>query len=306
MARAWLDLSPQPLHAQNPDPIATGLPGDSGGLPHEALMPSTQPIVILGVSSSGTKLLSQIIGRLPNIALITEHGGKPHTIPEDKSPEEDSKLWWDHFAFPSGRDAKNLPFCEEPLPDPATEKWLRDYYVDFANGRRLAVKNPQSLARLPVLQRVIPNAFYVWAARDPKEIINSVLRKNGRKYAKHTWRERLLGLHRQRAILHTNDMRFIPRSNLTARAAHGVGRMASAYWLLGGHIVRYEDLVANPKPSISALYKALGYDVEPDASTVALPKAQPTPVNLIRPAKQQDYIDYCTMLYQETFGYSGS
>lgn len=265
---------------------------------------STQPIVILGVSSSGTKLLAQIIGRLPNIALITEHGGKAKTIPEDKSPEEDSKLWWENFTFPSGRDAKNLPLCEEPIPDPKAEKWLADYYTAYANGRRLALKNPQSLARLPVLQRIVPNAFYVWAARDPNEIINSVLRKNGRKYAKHNWRERVFGLHRQRAILHTSDMRFIPRSNLTARAAHGVGQMAKAYWLLGGHIVRYEDLLSDPKPAITALYRALGYPNDPDADTVALPKIQPTPVNLVTKVKHQQYVDYCTDMYNETFGYS--
>jgi hypothetical protein len=260
---------------------------------------SLSPIVILGLSRSGTRIFSQIVGRIPGIGLITEHGFK-ESIPEDTALCSDAEVWADFFKF-SPADHEYVD------PDPAAAKRMRAWYDNFANGRRLAVKNPQNLARMEAVRGIFPDGTFVWVVREPHRLIESVLARNA-KY-KRSWGDVLLRRPvKQRAVLRTRELSHLPADDVIARAAHGLLRCAEEFTKAGKErFFRYDDLVSKPKESVAAIYEHLGSAAVASDETISLIQCREKPLKLFddayRASSNKPLIDRAISSYCATFGF---
>ena len=267
--------------------------------------PFGAPIVVLGVSCSGTKLLSEIIGSHSSVKLFTEH--KPERIYSGANVARirDHELWRQYFSFPGGRRLlRSVPVCEElfAIDDTAVTK-MRDQYETFAKGYRIAVKNPQNIARLDVVRRIFPEGVYIFAARHPFGILQSAYRGA---IQTRTW----YGYWRRRPYLRTKEcLDSIPQRDILARISHGIGKMAAAFDAMPDVpriIVRYEDITTNTQPSIDDLYGDL-FGEKPPIDVYALPQSNVRDTSKVKKLLSASprsgdafrWIDH----YARTFGY---
>jgi hypothetical protein len=135
------------------------------------------PIIICGCPRSGTRLMARILGGCRGHFLITEHSDK-RICPEDRSRLDDSVLWWAAFDYPGGpRGRRGRPAVDVPHARPEGVERLRDIYLGAAGDKRLVIKNPAHLLRVPVLEEMFPDARFVYCVRSPWHTIGSMLTK---------------------------------------------------------------------------------------------------------------------------------
>ena len=126
---------------------------------------ANRPVLIVGCTRSGTKLVSRLIGGHPDNFLITEHREKFH-IPEDRSGVCEEFLWCNNFAYE--RWAKNgNPLVRVPRYNEEDIAVMRELFLTFAGEKRLIIKNPQNIMRIPFLRKMFPDALYVFCVRNP-------------------------------------------------------------------------------------------------------------------------------------------
>ena len=210
-----------------------------------------RPIIILGTARSGTTLLARIFGSSPEIFLLTEIAPrlKERFCPEDESGLSDSELWRGHFDFHAWDVKKARPVCERPIFDRVKIESMRTRYVEMAGGKRLVIKNPLSLARVDMLKAMFPEALFVFSLRAPWPTIQAATIKGSSAY-----------------LLHTEFVNSLA-NNLVLRAAASwaesidiLNRERDHNWV----VVRYEDLVANPRHVICDLYSRAGMTSTPE------------------------------------------
>lgn len=124
-----------------------------------------RPIIIVGSTRSGTKLISRVIGGHPDNFLITEHREKFH-IPEDHSGICEEFLWMNNFTYTSWRRNGN-PHVRVPIYNEEDIAVMREIFLSAADNKRLVIKNPQNVMRVKFLQKMFPNALYIFCVRNP-------------------------------------------------------------------------------------------------------------------------------------------
>ena len=152
---------------------ATGPGGEASAL-------ADSPVVILGVSRSGTTLLKQMLDRHPQLAIPTES----YFLPQ---------LWDRHGDHPDREalldDLERLPRIsewgvkradvEELMPgNPTFADAIQAVYRAYAHARgkpRFGDKTPSYMQRLEVLERAFPDARYVHLVRDGRDAALSFL-----------------------------------------------------------------------------------------------------------------------------------
>lgn len=191
-----------------------GLAGSLFGSEPLGAAPVADPLIILGHWRTGTTFLHQLLHHDPRFAAPTllqtvypeafamarEKAAPrmapklPETRPMDgvrlalDEPQEDEGALWrmtglsplERLVFPEdGRyfllDDERLlpPDAELPRWEAALRRFVRRVAED--SGRRVVLKNPFHSVRLPVLERVFPDARYVHILRDPREVIPSTI-----------------------------------------------------------------------------------------------------------------------------------
>jgi hypothetical protein len=201
---------------------------------------------------------------MPGAILTTEHSNKSE-IPEDKSSSVDSEVWWKNLNYPGKRDETGRPACEEPFSSYEGEKRIRDHYLQLSRRGRLIVKNPQHLARVEIVSRVIPDVRFVWAARNPWSILKSSW-KAGQPHGR--FRKKYI----RQPYLRLGEILSIPESDIVARSAHGLGYMAYRLQDVPGPIFKYEDIVRDPPAEITKIFRLLGETNPPNSAVFSLPK----------------------------------
>ncbi|HET9573847.1 MAG TPA: sulfotransferase [Methyloceanibacter sp.] len=143
-----------------------------------------KPVIILGAPRSGTTLLSRIVGLSDEIFLITEIAPrlKDRHCPEDRSGVSDSDLWRSHFSFSAWPTGQPRPLSERPVFDLAKLETMRTRYLAMANGKRLVIKNPLTVARVDMLKIMFPDALFVFSMRAPWPTIQSAVHKGKSSY----------------------------------------------------------------------------------------------------------------------------
>src|SRR3989338_6851952 len=124
-----------------------------------------RPVIIVGCTRSGTKLISRIIGGHPDNFLITEHREKFH-IPEDRSGIGEEQLWWNNFTYELWSD-KGKPLVRTPVYNERDIACARELFLSASGEKRLVIKNPQNILRTRFLKTMFPDALYVFCVRNP-------------------------------------------------------------------------------------------------------------------------------------------
>jgi len=124
--------------------------------------------------------------------------------------------------------------------------------VGFAAGRRVVLKNPFHSVRIPLLERLFPEARYIHIRRDPLAVIPSTQRMwalLGRSLTLGSWwgpprMEEVVDGYRRMLALLEPELAALP-----------AGRRAE---------VRFEDLEADPVGTLRALYAGLDVAFDPE------------------------------------------
>lgn len=246
-------------------------------------MAADGPIIVLGCPRSGTRLAARVLGQPEGHFLVTEHADKSG-LPEEGSGVRDCALWWGRFRF-LGAECRGRPWVEVSRWDPAAAQALAADYRRLAGGRRLVIKNPQSLLRVGQLRTLFPDAAFVFCLRDPREALNSKIEGSRRRAGKRLWQRLKRRFGRSKPKLpHVHllkspaqallpDDLFLRTAWSWAEACEVHAREQGAGW----HLLRYEDLIARPVETVAALYTALGVDDSAAATRAAALPRPPDP-----------------------------
>jgi hypothetical protein len=210
----------------------------------------SSPVVLLGVSRSGTTLLKEMLDHHQDLAIPTES----YFI---------SQLWDRHGASPDpeqfASDIGRLPRVREwgvspadvreRLPaEPTFDEAIQAVYRAYADRRgkpRYGDKTPAYMQRLNVLERAFPDARYVHLLRDGRDAALSFVAM--RRRPRFNWaRPRGVGAFAAQW-----------RREVEAARRFGRERAAGRYREL-----RYEDLVTEPRASLRAVCEFLGLEFD--------------------------------------------
>jgi hypothetical protein len=207
-----------------------------------------KPVVVLGVSRSGTTLLKAMLDAHSQLAIPSEsyflpqlwdrHGPRPRrdAFVDDLRRLAKIREW----GVDSDEVARRLP--ERPAFSEAVQAIYR-VYADARGKPGFGDKTPLYLQHLDVLERAFPDARYVHIVRDGRDAALSLLAMT---------RRPRLNLARPRGI---GD--FACAWSREVRAARRFGRDHSYLEL------RYEDLVAEPEARLREVCAFLGLEYEP-------------------------------------------
>jgi len=129
-----------------------------------------RPVFIVSSPRSGSSLLFETLAKSPDACTI---GGESHLLIEGIPALDASKR-----GFESNRlDATDAtPDIANALRERfAAEAFGRDLRMPAAGAVRLLEKTPKNSLRIPFLQRVFPDALFVYLHRDPREVLASML-----------------------------------------------------------------------------------------------------------------------------------
>ncbi|WJG08354.1 sulfotransferase [Aliiglaciecola sp. LCG003] len=213
------------------------------------------PIIILSAPRAGSTLLFETLSRLPDLFTI---GGESHALIEhipalstvargyvsnrldeiDATPEIIATLRSRFIA--ASRDFKGQPL------------------FDKSQSFRLLEKTPKNALRIGFLNKVFPDAKFVFLVRDPRENISSIMQ---------AWRSRRFVTYPDLPGWKGGWSLFLP-NNWQSLIGESLAKVASYQWkeanqsILEGleqiprerkMMLGYQDLVANPQASLEAI-----------------------------------------------------
>jgi omega-hydroxy-beta-dihydromenaquinone-9 sulfotransferase len=294
------------------------------------------PVFILGHWRTGTTLLHELLGCDPRHAFpTTYHCFAPHDflitgswLPEllgrlmpAHRPMDPMAVGWDRpqedefallllgqpspyrrLAFPNQPSAGVESFDLESLPARQIHLW-KTCYLRFLqtvscakNGRRLILKSPPHMCRIPTLVGMFPDARFVHIIRDPYDVYPSTL---------HLWRS-LWSVQalQQPTWIGLKEYILETFTHMYKRLEAGKRLIPSARYCE----VRYEELVRDPLGQVEAIYRAVDLgDFLPArpfvARYVAGLKGYQTNRYLLTPAEQQ-LISRCWGEVIRRYGYA--
>jgi len=211
----------------------------------------TRPLILLGVSRSGTTLLRVILDRSPGIAIPDEsffvpllarrHGRRidAERFLDDVARVATIRDWGVSVADVEARVSPGLPTGEALAA-------IFDAYAEAAGKPRWGDKTPMYMRHLELLEELFPGAQYVHLIRDGRDAALSFLQMPEGTFTR-TWAHP------------TTPEQFACLWRKEVADARSLGRRvgASRY-----HEVRYEDLVAEPASTVRAIcaFAAIPFD----------------------------------------------
>ena len=209
------------------------------------------PVVILGVSRSGTTLLKEMLDEHSALALPSESYFVPQLWDRHgKRPERAA------FLEDVGRLARIREWgvtraaVDELLPaEPTFADAIGAVYRAYADLRgkpRYGDKTPSYMQRLEVLERAFPGAQYVHLVRDGRNAALS-----------------FLAMHRRPRFNMARPRGLLSFAAQWRRELEGARRFGARLGPERYRELRYEDLVDDPEGKLRALCAFLGLDWEP-------------------------------------------
>jgi uncharacterized protein (TIGR03032 family) len=128
-----------------------------------------RPIFIVSSPRSGSTMLFETLAQSPSVATI---GGESHSVIEGIPALNPGRRGFDsNRLLPSDADVSTAAVLEERF-----YTRLRDRDGVKATGEaRMLEKTPKNSLRIPFLNAVFPDAFFVYLYRDPRATISSML-----------------------------------------------------------------------------------------------------------------------------------
>jgi hypothetical protein len=212
---------------------------------------SGQPVVVLGVSRSGTTLLKEMLDSHSELAIPTES----YFIPQ-LWHRHSRRFYVDAFLDDLARLARVREWGVTPedvaarLPGrPALSDAIEAIYRSYADSQgksRFGDKTPSYMQSLPLLERVFPGAQYVHLVRDGRDAALSFMEMR---------RRPRFNLARPRGIA-----AFASQWRLEVEGAAEFGRRVGSSRYLE---LRYEDLVVEPEVELRRVCDFLQLGFEP-------------------------------------------
>ena len=211
----------------------------------------TPPLILLGVSRSGTTLLRVVLDRSPGIAIPDESFFVP-LLARRHGRTIDAQQFLDDVArIPTVRDwgVSVADVASRIRPGMPTRKAIAAIYEAYAAGagkERWGDKTPMYMRHLSLLEDLFPGAQYVHLVRDGRDAALSFLQMPEGTFTR-TWAHP------------TTTAQFACLWRKEVRDARALGRRVGAARYLE---VRYEDLVGDPETTVRAIcgFAALPYD----------------------------------------------
>ncbi|MBD0347616.1 MAG: sulfotransferase [Thermoleophilia bacterium] len=211
----------------------------------------TPPVIVLGVSRSGTTLLRVMLDRHSELAMPDESFFIPQLARRHGERPDPARFVDDLRRLPTLRDWRVDPEAvAHRLRHGVSlgEAIAAIYYVYAADRgkRRWGDKTPAYMQHLRLLERLWPHALFVHLVRDGRDAALSLLAMP-EGVATRTW------AHPRTAA------DFACQWTTEVRAAHALARRVGARYLE----VRYEQLVAAPEEALRRICEHLGLAFEP-------------------------------------------
>ena len=202
----------------------------------------TPPLILLGVSRSGTTLLRVILDRSPGIALPDESFFVPLLARRHGGTLDAERFLDDVARIPTVRDwgvsvAQVAARVRPGMSTGAAIAAIYDAYAAAAGKPRWGDKTPMYMRHLPLLDELFADAQYVHLIRDGRDAALSFLQMPEGTFTR-TWAHPTTPA--QFACLwrkEVGDARLLG------------GRVGAARY----HEVRYEELVADPEATVRAI-----------------------------------------------------
>jgi hypothetical protein len=194
------------------------------------------PLIVLGVSRSGTTLLRVVLDRSPGIAIPDESFFVPLLARRHGRTLDVERFLDDVARIPTIRDwglssGDVAPRLEAGMPTGGAIAAIFEAYADRAGKPRWGDKTPMYMRHLPLLERLFPDARYVHLLRDGRDAALSFLEMPQGTFTR-TWAHpRTVG-------------RFACLWRKEVKAARALGRRVGTGRY---HEVRYEALVSRPE-----------------------------------------------------------
>ena len=235
----------------------------------------TAPLVLLGVSRSGTTLLRVILDRSPGIAIPDESFFVPLLARRHGKTVDADRFLDDVSRIPTIRDwgltvSDVAPRIHTGMPTGAAISAIYGAYADAAGKPRFGDKTPMYMRHLALLEELFPDAQYVHLIRDGRDAALSFLQMPEGTFTR-TWAHP------------TTPEQFacLWRKEVEDARALGRRRGASRY-----HEVRYESLVADPEGTVRRICTFASLPFEPamlDYTGAVDVSAKPHQQRLLRP-----------------------
>jgi Sulfotransferase family len=209
------------------------------------------PVIVLGVSRSGTTLLKQMLDRHPQLAIPTESYFLPQLWDRHGERPDREAFLGDLDRLARLRDwGIGSSDVDERLPaTPSFAEAIEAIYRAYADARkkpRFGDKTPSYMQRLDVLERAFPEALYVHLIRDGRDAALSFLALT-RKARFNPARPRTVGSFAAQWRREVEDARRFGRE-----------RVAGRY-----HEMGYGDLVTDPEGTLRDTCEFLGLEFDP-------------------------------------------
>jgi hypothetical protein len=199
----------------------------------------TPPLILLGVSRSGTTLLRVILDRSPGIALPDESFFVPLLARRHRGKVDPQRFLDDLSRLPALAEWGLAPADVSPRLRPGLGAGeaiaaIFQAYAEKEGKPRWGDKTPMYMRHLPLLERLFPHAQYVHLVRDGRDAAVSFLRMPEGTFTR-TW------AHPE------STAEFAALWRIEVEGARALGlRVGPARY----HEARYERLVAEPEETV--------------------------------------------------------
>jgi LPS sulfotransferase NodH len=212
----------------------------------------SRPLILLGVSRSGTTLLRVILDRSPGIAIPDESFFVP-LLARRHGRTIDAERFLDDVARIPTIGEWGLPVAEVAarirpgMPTGEAIAAIYAAYAERAGKPRWGDKTPMYMRHLGLLERLFPDAQYVHLIRDGRDAALSFLEMPEGTFTR-TWAHP------------TTPAQFACMWRKEVRDARSLGPRAGPARY---HEVRYEELVADPAGAVRGICAFAGLPYEP-------------------------------------------
>jgi len=216
-----------------------------------ARKPTGAPVIVLGVSRSGTTLLKQMLDRHPNLAIPTESYFLPQLWDRHGERPEREAFLADLDRLARIRDwGVTRSDVERRLPAGAAfAEAIAAIYRAYAEARgksRFGDKTPSYMQRLEVLERAFPDGRYLHLVRDGRDAALS-----------------FLALTRKPRFNPARPRSLAPFAAQWRREIEGARRFGRERVPGRYRELRYEDLVADPEATVRDACEFLALEFDP-------------------------------------------